>query len=102
METSAWPVRLGRFLPLPSPLRAPEAERRQGARRAATRRNGLDRGDRLTSVGGRMPAPHTPSPEGVPMNDTRYDIWLGIGSVILILMLVASFTAVFRAALSAH
>ncbi len=36
------------------------------------------------------------------MNDTRYDIWLGIGSVILILMLVASFTAVFRAALSAH
>ncbi len=36
------------------------------------------------------------------MNDTRYDIWLSIGSVILILMLVASFTAVFRAALSAH
>ena len=36
------------------------------------------------------------------MNDTRYDIWLSIGSVILILMLVASFTAVLRAALSAQ
>ena len=36
------------------------------------------------------------------MNDTRYDIWLSIGSVILILMLVASITAVLRAALSAH
>ncbi len=36
------------------------------------------------------------------MNDTRYDIWLNIGSVILIVMLIASFTAVFRAALSAH
>ena len=34
------------------------------------------------------------------MNDSRYDIWLNIGSVILIL--VASFTAVFRAALSTH
>jgi hypothetical protein len=36
------------------------------------------------------------------MNDSRYDIWLNIGSVILLLMLVASFTAVFRAALGAH
>jgi len=36
------------------------------------------------------------------MNDTRFDIWLNIGSVILILMLIASFTAVFRAALSTH
>ena len=36
------------------------------------------------------------------MNDTRFDIWLNIGSVILILMLVGSFTAVLRAALSAH
>ena len=36
------------------------------------------------------------------MNDSRYDTWLNIGSVILILMLVASFTAVFRAALSTH
>jgi len=36
------------------------------------------------------------------MNDTRYDVWLNIGSVILILMLVASFITVFRAALSAH
>ncbi len=36
------------------------------------------------------------------MNDTRYDIWLNIGSIILLLMLVASFTAVFRAAMSAH
>ncbi len=36
------------------------------------------------------------------MNNTRYDIWLNIGSIILLLMLVASFTAVFRAAMSAH
>jgi hypothetical protein len=47
-------------------------------------------------------AAHALSSEGNPMNDTRYDIWLNIGSIILILMLVASFTAVFRAALSAH
>jgi len=39
---------------------------------------------------------------GAAMNDTRFDIWLNIGSVILLLMLIASFTAVFRAALSAH
>ena len=39
---------------------------------------------------------------GSAMNDTRYDIWLNIGSIILLLMLVASFTAVFRAAMSAH
>jgi len=36
------------------------------------------------------------------MNNTRYDIWLNIVSIILLLMLVASFTAVFRAAMSAH
>jgi len=35
-------------------------------------------------------------------DDTRYDLWLNIGSVILILALIGSFTAVFRAALSGH
>jgi len=45
---------------------------------------------------------HTPPHQEARMNDTRYDVWLNIGSVILILMLVASFITVFRAALSAH
>jgi len=36
------------------------------------------------------------------MDDSRQDLLLNIGSIILVLMLIASFTAVFRAALTAH
>lgn len=50
----------------------------------------------------RLPRTRRYRGRGAAMNDTRFDILLSIGSVILILMLVASFTAVFRAALSAH